>query len=54
MHVIESNKLDVAYVNLIDDILTNGKEVKPRGMTTKELHPVTLKLTDPTYNSYYK
>ena len=49
MH-IEHDDADQLYRSLIKAIMFDGNEIAPRGLLTKEINVLTLRLTEPKYN----
>jgi thymidylate synthase len=47
MEVFNGNNVPALYTRILEKILTEGIEVGPRGMKTKELSPVCMEVTNP-------
>lgn len=47
MELFKGNNVPAIYTRILDKILTEGREVGPRGLKTKELSPVCIEVTDP-------
>lgn len=45
-----ADSIDDAWIALLSELVTNGKETAPRGMKVKELRAVTIHLQDPAMN----